>query len=48
MSEGLDKKRVRLRGCGDSGDSEVGGAAVFSAWCCPHASPRPHKLQERT
>ena len=46
----IDEKGVRLRGCGDGGDSEaeVGGAAVFSAWCCPHVPPRPHKIQERT
>ena len=25
----IDKEGVRLRGCGDGGDSEVGGAAVF-------------------
>ena len=39
----IDEKGVR--GCGDSerGDSEaeVGRAAVFSAWCHPHAPPRP-------
>ena len=44
----IDEEGVRLRGCGDGGDSEVGGAAVFSAQCHPHASPRPRKIQERT
>ena len=48
MSEGPDEKRVRLRGCGDGSDSEVGGAAVFLARCHPHVSPRPRKLQEWT
>ena len=43
----IDKKGVRLRGCGDGSDSEaeVGRAAVFSVRCCPHAPPRP---RERT
>ena len=44
----IDEKGVRLRGCGDSGDSEVGGVADFSAWCRPHMSPRPCKIQEWT
>ena len=44
----IDEKGVRLRGCGDSSDSEVGGVAIFLAWCHPHASPRPCKIQERT
>ena len=48
MSEGPDEKRVRLRGCGDGGDSEVGVVAVFSARCRPHMSPRPREVQEQT
>ena len=44
----IDEKGVRLRGGGDGGDSKVGGAAVFSAWCRPHVSPRPCKIHEWT
>ena len=44
----IDEEGVRLRGCGDGGDSGVGRAAVFSAQCRPHMSPRPRKIQERT
>ena len=44
----IDEEGVRLRGCGDGGDSEVGGVAVFSVWCHPHVSPRPRKIQEWT
>ena len=44
----IDKEGVRLRGCRDDSDSEVGRAAVFSVQCHPHVSPRPRKIQERT
>ena len=44
----IDEEGVRLRGCGDGGDSMVGGVAVFSVQCRPHASPRPCKIQEQT
>ena len=47
-AERIDEEGVRLRGCGDSGDSKVGRAAVFSVQCHPHVSPRPCKIQEQT
>ena len=35
----IDKEGVRLRGCGDGGDSEVGGVAgTVSPTCVPQAT----------